>query len=792
MLAAMSDSVFLFGDYRLDPAKRELECRGDLLTLTPHVFDCITYLVEHRDRAVGRDELIAAVWGRAEVSDTLLGQTIMHSRRAVGDSGEAQQLIRTIPRFGYRWVAEVNELGPAAVGDDEGLGAKPPPTAARDARTPGLRWLVVAVPILLLLVWLGLPRPAGVATLNARDAGIEPLLVLPVTVSAGPDTAWIPLGVMDAIASRLRESGWAVVPSSTVVSMASRTNGPSGVRSDLSAVTGSGLIIQPAARRSADGWVISLALGGPDGLPAGIDGSAGELLDAARLASDRLIAVLQRDPLPEQTTTDPDAALAELMLRIEAELLANRLEGAHSLLVSSPVTLQQRLELRYLAALIDYRAGRLQAAEQSYRALLAELEDEPHRRLRGRVLIGLGSIARTQVNFELAAERYREVVGRLDPLRDPDLVGTAQTYLGVTLASLGQFGSATQALAQARVLLVGTGDAVGVAVVDAGFASLLADRRRLADAAPRMAQAITQFELLGAESEAFDKRIALTQMYREMLASESALEASRQFWQQVGDDHSQRLFTMAVAVRAMALIDVGSLHEASEVLARLDEVDESAAYGYMWRQGRLALAYLHLAAGRPERASAALAGLPLPEAWDWPDTSSILLYRLRALYAQDDREAIAALLPRVEAWLATVPFERDVHAGLLRAELDWWRGDRERAYERFAATLVHADEEGVPANIVQVALAYGTALIADGRAGEAGAVVGRLAAMNDSHFESALLEVRLYQALGQAGPWRRALERARRLAGERNLPDTLVELPQRFESTAPSTHLNDG
>ncbi|MFI4968800.1 MAG: transcriptional regulator [Lysobacterales bacterium] len=73
---------------RLDPA-RELHCSDVLVTLSPKVFDCLTYPIAHRDRAVGRDELIAAVWGRVDVTDTLLGQTVLKARRAIGGASPA-------------------------------------------------------------------------------------------------------------------------------------------------------------------------------------------------------------------------------------------------------------------------------------------------------------------------------------------------------------------------------------------------------------------------------------------------------------------------------------------------------------------------------------------------------------------------------------------------------------------------------------------------------------------------------------------------------------------------------
>lgn len=97
----MASPIFRFRNLRLDPATRQLWRDGERVPLPLKSFDCLTYLIEHRDRAVGRDELIAAVWGRAEVSDKLLGQTLLRARRAIGDASSEHTAIRTLPRFGY-------------------------------------------------------------------------------------------------------------------------------------------------------------------------------------------------------------------------------------------------------------------------------------------------------------------------------------------------------------------------------------------------------------------------------------------------------------------------------------------------------------------------------------------------------------------------------------------------------------------------------------------------------------------------------------------------------------------
>jgi DNA-binding winged helix-turn-helix (wHTH) protein len=78
--------TFRFRNVRLDPATRQLWRDGARVPLPLKSFDCLTYLIEHRDRAVGRDELIAAVWGRAEVSDNLLGHRFDRYRQPHDES----------------------------------------------------------------------------------------------------------------------------------------------------------------------------------------------------------------------------------------------------------------------------------------------------------------------------------------------------------------------------------------------------------------------------------------------------------------------------------------------------------------------------------------------------------------------------------------------------------------------------------------------------------------------------------------------------------------------------------
>ena len=98
---------FHFSNHVLDVDRRELTCGGESVAVEPQVFDLLVYLVENRDRVVTKDDLIETVWDGRIVSESTLTSRINAARKAVGDSGKDQSLIRTIARKGFRFVGEV-------------------------------------------------------------------------------------------------------------------------------------------------------------------------------------------------------------------------------------------------------------------------------------------------------------------------------------------------------------------------------------------------------------------------------------------------------------------------------------------------------------------------------------------------------------------------------------------------------------------------------------------------------------------------------------------------------------
>jgi DNA-binding winged helix-turn-helix (wHTH) protein len=139
---------YRFGAHVLDPARRELLRDGVPQALPARTFECLHCLIEHRDRAVGRDELVRAVFGRRDASDAQLAQIVLRARRAIGDDGHGQRAIRTVPRFGFRWAAEV-EVVEAPTAPTQIPAVPHPPRGSANAA------LVIAFgAALLMFAWL--------------------------------------------------------------------------------------------------------------------------------------------------------------------------------------------------------------------------------------------------------------------------------------------------------------------------------------------------------------------------------------------------------------------------------------------------------------------------------------------------------------------------------------------------------------------------------------------------------------------------------------------------------------
>jgi DNA-binding winged helix-turn-helix (wHTH) protein/tetratricopeptide (TPR) repeat protein len=774
--------IYRFGNYCVDPATRELRAAGELVALSPTLFDCLAWLIEHRDRAVGRDELAAAVWGKSDVADTQLVQAILKARRAVGDTGEEQRAIRTIPRFGYRWVAatEVEHCDTDASHGETAASmpvvAAPIETAARSPNRSRLIWLAAAG---IAAVAIGVAAWATFASRTPQTvvapAGIATTAVLPADVGTDHDWRWLRLGLMDLVADRLREAGLSVVPSDNVVSLVRDAGeGDAALRAVRDAIAPR-WTVRPSARRAAEGWTVSLDLRDADRRLV-VEASAADPAAAAREAAAKLLPLLGRsDPRGPAPVGDDDLAP-----RIRAAILADDYETASRWLATATAAQAKSNEVRLLQAQTDFGMGRFDVARSRFAALLADIGESADPILRARTLKGRGAAA-IRLADAPAAERDFSAVLDLVPAGDTSsLAGDALSGRGVARAMQGRAEDAMADFARARIALQLIGDTLGLAGVEMNEGALNAQRGHPAESLASFRSAAEHFEKFGAHSDLALALVNEVEANLKLLDPVRALEVAERAQSLATKLEDSSASRLVMYWRASALAAVGRLAEANEQLDELIRASGARDDTGVLAMSRHRKSALALAAGRIEDA-VALSGQVVAGTEDspWNDVrAEAWLTLIRGLRGQSRDAEAAREVERFAAW-AHDSNEHPVRilAELARAEQAWGERHRDAAAAAYGEALILAERSAVPADIATVGVSWGTTLISEGQLDAAGPVVGRVARWSGSDFSCAVLQANLYRALGQSAAWESALAQARALAGERAVPASVSAAP---------------
>ena len=118
-MSIQTTQAYVFGRFRVDAGKRLLFAKDELVALTPKAFDTLLALVENRGTVLSKEELMSLVWADQFVEENNLAQNIHLIRKSLGEGSEGVKYIETIPKRGYRFVADVEVL------------TEPPPAATR-------------------------------------------------------------------------------------------------------------------------------------------------------------------------------------------------------------------------------------------------------------------------------------------------------------------------------------------------------------------------------------------------------------------------------------------------------------------------------------------------------------------------------------------------------------------------------------------------------------------------------------------------------------------------------------
>ncbi|ANB16202.1 winged helix-turn-helix domain-containing protein [Dokdonella koreensis] len=788
----MTSPIFRFRNLRLDPATRQLWREGERVPLPLKSFDCLTYLIEHRDRAVGRDELIAAVWGRAEVSDKLLGQTLLRARRAIGDVGGGQTAIRTLPRFGYHWEEPVEiEIAPAeaaaphtaeppsagTVPVDRADPASPVPAPALPtaaAEPTHRRWksgpasLALAA-LLAAIAWWAWQRPStppAAAPAAATQGAL--VLILPVSGANPGEESWVRLGAMDYLASRLRNTpGLQVLPSEQTVALLGR-DGTSDQRdeSDLyrfEQMTGARYILAPRVSHLGSNWNAVLDVYHDRGIRS-YEAQAKTPLEALSRVGVRFV---EANGLPVASAADPPTSAAEYLQRIDAAVLAGDLAEAGSLAQAVPVEFRDEPAFVIRAARIAFRSGDSERAEK----LLVSI-DRADTRIpledRAQAAVGLGVAAIYRQDFTAAENFYSEAIALLETHGTPALLGKAYVERGVARGVFRRFDEAMSDFARGRVQLELAGDRLGGASLDTNLGLLEVLRNRYPEALAAYQRAVATYGRFGVNDNLVIALQGLAYVQRMLLDLDGAQASSERIAQLAEHLRNPTQSRRAALTRAKVMLDRGRLREAAELIQRnlleADGKSRSPVFAVLQAQQLIAqghpaqaLADADPIIGEIERQGDGATEMYLSEAIGTyidaalsdrqPAVAAHLLQRLRAApqAPQDDGRPFVEALAQARIAAANES------------------GD---ALARFAEAMTLADNRS-PSDVVAAACAFADVLLAHGVSQEAPVVLGRLVPYVERNYDAARSAARLYAALGNKDLALAAQGHARQLAGER-------------------------
>lgn len=777
----MVSPVYHFGDFRLNPLARELSQRGKPIALAASGFDCLVYLIEHRERPVGKDELVSAVWGRTDVSDNLIAQTIVRLRRVLGDAGNEQRCIKTIARVGYRWMLDttVTFQTPTVLGGDQTTlqsGVMVDEVHADVVTHAPSHWkrtwvFLVAVLLLTLIsassYWgWKFYHPKPVMHFEQSAA-----IVLPAEVDAPDDWKWLHLGLMDLISAELREARIPTESSRDVLNLLNQTGEATNV-----GLSPFALVVSTHVELADSRWRVHLDAKSRDGRSWQAEASSDDVLAAARAASNLLLIQLGFG-----ARLDKDAAIGsqqEYLLRIQAAQLANEPGLARELIDKAPSALVHTPELAFAEAQLYCDEGKLDPCEQTLNDLRQQLSGVEQPMLRGKVLTALWYFYNRKHRFAEGEAALSEAVRWLQGQKDPEALATAYLDRSHLMFFQGNLDGATSDLGLARINYMLAGETVGQAKVDYGMGLIAVSRGQFNTALPLFQHAYEAFQRMGVRVLAPVALDGLAQAHRMLLQFPEELAATDRFWPldpHFLDDYARHQLSIT---RAIALTDNGRTVDAGTLLEQLlAQVDRGQEMD-LQSQINMLLAKQALERGDNSAALAlittAMAGPGLADDADKRDYAEACLIQATALQRAGNVQQLKRTVSAMEAWAGQLSEPDDainIWVMRVKAVQAWTEGNRDQAVDQLKQAMALANKAGVPELIVSVGLPYAKALLDTGHVDQAVAVSGQLSAWSNLDWRAAWVEASVYKALGQTSAWEGSHAKAQRLAGDRTLQE---------------------
>ncbi|MEZ5513297.1 MAG: tetratricopeptide repeat protein [Steroidobacteraceae bacterium] len=545
--ASVADTrIYRFADCVVDAGRRQLHRARELIDLQPKAFDLLVYLIEHRERAVDKDELQAAVWPNVIVTDASLTKAVQRARLAVGDDSERQTVIGTVHGHGYRFVAVV------ADGTDGEPAAVLQPAADAAATSPAKaerRWpLWIAAAVMAAVIAYGSFR-YGADTTRAVPVRVA---VLPVENGTGDaELDWARLGLMSVIADSLRKSNLGVVDDGDVVRLASVSTSNTDTRSadwlqdTLREAHGATYLVSTRLERDGEVYRMRSLLksGGRDDDSALFAGQ--DLLQLARNTAGRVAATMRREkPRPDATTAiSADPHVNESYARGRALELEGRCNEAQALFSAAIVQEPQLIEPKIAYASCARILGETETAERTFREVLQALEKRPAdapatRHLQATVLLRLGILLNRTGRLDESDTSYVQAEQLARGLGDTDLVGLILVNRAYIAEDRSQFELARDHLMRALGLFQDAKRPLVPGNLYGALANIDIDQGRLEDADRHYSRAIEIFRRIGDrrnEAMMLNNQGLLKREQGYFDDAETLHRASREIREQLGD-----------------------------------------------------------------------------------------------------------------------------------------------------------------------------------------------------------------------------------------------------------------
>lgn len=800
--------VYHFSDCTLDLASRRLLRDGALVSVPRRVFDCLAYLLEHRARAVSRDELIRQVWGRDNVSDNQLAQAILTARRLISDDGATQGLIRTVAGFGYHWVGAVElaarvPIAPSAIAQEPVAApindtaavlqtAQPTAPVPVKVHKPGTLRRLLGLALLLTAglaagIWWAqrdLPVETTVADSVATKGRVW---VLPVSVPNHDRESWARLGLMALIADRLRSQGLVVLPVENVLSLIGVRGGADGtldvglLQRDFSAV----LVVQAEVSYSDAVWSVQLRATPASEAVLEVKAEGQDLLAATAAATDALLLRLGK---PAAQAIEPHRFTLQgvrHLLRVQDYLAAREsLEGLSKVDRNSP-------EARLLGIELDLATGRVTLAGNAVEKLLADTSPTLDPVLHARILLARSQYLRSKGDVSWGDD-VAAAVALLEAGAVPLELARALNSRGSFRTLNGSMDEAALDFARARKLYLDAGDDIGATDASCHLARVSMMHGRSAEALEQLNAGVAVYLRYGSITGAFAALSSMVNLELGMMRWTAALgdidRASAMLDKII--DPSMRQYHLHL--RAMALLANGRMSEAAVVLDQADverrsgdtSVATSINEGIYRAQLELMRGEFIVASKLAEAAFAEqLERSPQARSsdimrLDARDLSLLLLVQARLQEAH--RQGVAPL-PLSRAQNEILEQSPSVLAGIAHG---LWLTEARRYTEAenvLRKVLVTADRLNRLSRVLSVHDALIQLLLRQQRVDEAQTLLTQLMVrdpqMLEQDFDAAVIGLRVAHALADEDVWKKALAHARTLAGERTIPKELLSLP---------------